>query len=1064
MKLPFTRKMLIDWAGADVVRDAERSLESGNVLKAEFDAPYIRGSVLASNRELVTALKILKGGLVQNECPCYTNKERGLICTHVIAVALMLIKRATDPLREAKYLAEMRQAERLANIDEDDYIQRVSPDTPGATPAAFRVTLASDWAETLPRGSVAVTCDLVIRRKVVPVDQVNTDTPFTFSKRDENLLFVMEDIAEGPVRHQMELKLADFVNVIRLHAGRPIHCANGKGYQVGETPMKMHLRMDLDRENGELILLAHTELPFLQPAEFPTYAVHGRQGWVHGGGHFWPLDSVLPGPYHAIYHEPIIVPRSDVMRFLRTELPSIQEHTVVESDLSLDLFTADPGTPSFRLLVSGSPASLSAVLYAVYDGLEFIADKPDARTGFALPDPDDLMRYEVRNRPREQMALQQLRPTGFAGVAGDDLTHIVSKREVMNFLGGHMPALRRLGWKIDIEGRVSSFLDDMDFIAPVAHIQPNEDAGWFDVSFDFEDMQGASISAVDIQRALRKGESFVEQNGRYLLIDGDAVDSMTGVFEDCGGMGTDRPGCFRVSDLYAPFVQSSLDALDGIDVESEPEWRKQATKANRNSKMEPVPLEPPLDGILRPYQKTGVSWMRFMEENGFGALLADEMGLGKTLQTLTWLQLNRTEPTSDGRPALVVCPTSLVGNWAAEARKFTPHLSVLEISGKDRHDLWDELGDADLAITSYALLRRDLDYYGDHEFAALILDEAQHIKNRATQNAIAAKRLRARQRIVLTGTPMENSVSDLWSIMDFLNPGYLGAHDVFKHLYEQPIARGGLEAETAQKRLRRKLRPFLMRRLKTDVAKDLPPKIERVSTCQLSPDQSAVYKELLESSRRKIASMVKKKGFNQSRMEILTLLMRLRQTCCHLDLLKLDGVKPSQPSSKLAQCFELLDEALDGSHRVLIFSQFVSMLHIIQDQLKERGIEHCYLDGSTKERMQEVQKFNTNRDIPIFLISLKAGGTGLNLTGADMVIHFDPWWNPAVENQATDRAHRIGQKRTVYSVKLITEDTVEEKVLALQKKKRAIIDATVESDEAAMKSMSWEDIESIFDM
>jgi SNF2 family DNA or RNA helicase len=210
--------------------------------------------------------------------------------------------------------------------------------------------------------------------------------------------------------------------------------------------------------------------------------------------------------------------------------------------------------------------------------------------------------------------------------------------------------------------------------------------------------------------------------------------------------------------------------------------------------------------------------------------------------------------------------------------------------------------------------------------------------------------------------------------------------------------------------------------------------------------------------------MVKKKGFNQSRMEILTLLMRLRQTCCHLDLLKLDGVKPAQPSAKLDQCFELLDEALDGGHRVLIFSQFVSMLHIIQDELKERGIEHCYLDGSTKERMQEVQKFNTNRAIPIFLISLKAGGTGLNLTGADMVIHFDPWWNPAVENQATDRAHRIGQKRTVYSVKLITEDTVEEKVLALQKKKRAIIDATVESDEQAMKSMSWEDIESIFEM
>jgi superfamily II DNA or RNA helicase len=1056
--------MLIDWAGADVVRDAERSLESGNVLKADFDPPYIRGSVLASNRELTTSLKILTGGLAQNECPCYTNKERGLICTHIIAVALMLIKRATDPLREAKYLAEKRQAERLASIDEGDYIQRVGEDTPGAVPARFVVTLAKDWTDALPHGSVSLTCDLVIRRKIHPVDDVSTELPLTFSKQDENLLFVMEDIAEGPARHAMELKLPDLVNVIRLHAGRRLPCATGKAVQVGETPMAMHLRMDLDRENGELILMTHTELPFVAPGEHPVYAVSGREGWVYGGGHLWPLDEVLPGPYHPIYHEPIVVPRPDVMRFLKIELPAIREHTVVESDLSLDLFSIDPATPAFRLLVRGSPASLSAVLYAVYGDLELVANKQDARSGFALPDPADLMRYEVRNTRREQLALEQLRSTGLAGQCGDDLTSIVGKREVMNFLGGHLAALRRLGWKVDMEGRVTSFLDDMDFIAPVAHIQPDEEAGWFDVSFDFEDMDGASISAADIQRALRKGESFLERNGRTLLIDGDAVDAMTGVFEDCAGTATDQPGCFRVGNVYAPFVQSSLDALDGVDIEADQAWRQQASKANRQANMEPVPIEPPLDGILRPYQKSGVSWIRFMEANGFGALLADEMGLGKTLQTLTWLQLERSDPEANGKPALVVCPTSLVHNWAAEAKKFTPDMKILIISGKDRHDLWDQLADTDLAITSYALLRRDQEHYDSQEFAALILDEAQHIKNRATQNAIAAKQLRARQRLVLTGTPMENSVSDLWSIMDFLIPGYMGKHDSFKHLYEQPIARGGREAEAAQSRLRRKLQPFLLRRLKVDVAKDLPPKIERISTCQLSPDQSAVYKELLEASRRKISSMVSKKGFNKSRMEILTLLMRLRQTCCHLDLLKLDNLKAKQPSSKMEQCFELLDEALDGGHRVLIFSQFVTMLHILRDELESRGIAYCYLDGSTKDRMAVVHRFNTDQAVPIFLISLKAGGTGLNLTGADMVIHFDPWWNPAVENQATDRAHRIGQKRTVYSVKLITEDTVEEKVLALQKKKRAIIDATVESDEQAMKSMSWGDIESIFDL
>ncbi|NQU38542.1 MAG: SNF2 helicase associated domain-containing protein [Lentisphaerae bacterium] len=1056
--------MLIDWAGAEVVRDAESSLESGNVLSAEFDPPYIRGSVLANNRELTTSLKLLASGMVQSDCPCYTNQERGLICTHVIALALMLIKRATDPLREAKYLAEKRQAERLAGINESDYIQRVSTDTPGAIPADLRVTLAADWQTTLPSGTVTVLCELVVHRKRTPIDAVKTDTPFSFSKTDENLLFVLEDIAEGPARHELELRLPDLTNILRLHAGRIMPCDDGTEIQVGETPMQCFLRMDLDRENGEVILMTHTELPFVQPGEFPLYIVAGREAWVYGGQHLWPLASVLPGPYHAIYREPIIVPRSDVMRFLKQELPAIQEHTSVESDISIDLFSVDPAAPAFRLLVRGSPASLSAVLYAIYDDIELVANKPDARSGFALPDPNDLMRYEVRNFRREQIALEQLRTTGFVGECGDDLTSIVSKREVMNFLGSQLPALRRLGWRVDMEGRVTSFLDELDFVAPVAHIQPDENAGWFDVSFDFEDMQGASVSAAEIQLALRKGESFVERNGRTLLIDSDAVESMTGVFEDCSGRATDQPGHFRVSDVYAPFVQSSLDALDGVDIEAESTWRQRSSKANRTTTMEPVTIAPPLDGILRPYQKSGVAWIRFMETNGFGALLADEMGLGKTLQTLTWLQLDRTDPEARHKPTLVVCPTSLVGNWAAEARKFTPHLKVLLISGKDRHELWDQLATTDIAVTSYALLRRDLEHYRDREFSALILDEAQHIKNRATRNAIAAKQIRARNRLVLTGTPMENSVSDLWSIMDFLMPGYMGEHDVFRHFYEQPIARGGREAEAAQTKLRRKLQPFLLRRLKVDVAKDLPKKIERISTCQLSPDQLTVYKELLDASRRKITSMVSKKGFNQSRMEILTLLMRLRQTCCHLDLLKLDGLKAKRPSSKMDQCFELLDEAIDGGHRVLIFSQFVSMLHILRNELEHRRIEHCYLDGSTKDRMAVVHRFNTDRNVPIFLISLKAGGTGLNLTGADMVIHFDPWWNPAVENQATDRAHRIGQLRTVYSVKLITEDTVEEKVLAMQQKKRAIIDATVESDEQAMKSMSWEDIESIFDL
>ena len=1065
MKLPFTRKALVDWAGADTVRQAEAMIEGGDVLKAELADHEIHGSVIVSGREMQTGLRMITPSLVECLCPCYTSRERGMICAHGIAVACLLIKRATDPLRDAKYKAEQRRGQRLATLDESAYIRRVTPDTSGATPARFRVVLAADWQQTLPRGSVNLRCEAVVRDHTVPVDELPTDVDFTFSKPDENLLFVVEDIAEGPAPAGLRVTLADFVNIISLHRGRTLPCDGADAVTVSDTRLTSYLHMDLDRETGELILFVHTELPFTGPGELPLYAVAGREGWVYGGGHFWPLEPILPAPYHAIYLDAITVPRADVLRFMRTELPLLRKCTRVESDLSLDLFSIDPARPRFRLLVRGSPASLSAVLYACYGDLELVANKPHAGAAFALPDPEDILRYEVRNLQREQDALVELRETGFAGERGDDLTPIISKRSVMNFFGGQLPALRRRGWRVDIEGSVGGLLEGLDFVTPVVHIAPEEGAGWFDVAFDYEDTSGASISASDIQLAMRKGESFMEHNGRTFLIDAAAVDAMADVFADCAGNGSDTAGGhFRVDNVYASFVKSSLDALDGVDVETVPAWRQEAERANRTYALEPVPLAPPLDKILRPYQKEGVNWLRYLERNGFGGLLADEMGLGKTLQALAWLQLERSRPDAKGKPALVVCPTSLVENWREEAERFAPGLRVLVLSGSERHEHFDELPQADMAITSYALLRRDVERYADVRFAAMILDEAQHIKNRATQNAVAAKSVTAHHRLVLTGTPMENSVSDLWSIMDFLMPSYLGRHDAFKANYEQLIGRGGPGSEPAQARLRLKLQPFLLRRLKRDVAKDLPPKIERISTCRLSPDQSVVYRELLDQSRRKVNAMVSKRGFGQSRMEILTLLMRLRQVCCHVDLLKLPGLDAKHPSSKMEQCFELLDGAFDGNHRVLVFSQFVGMLHILRDELKARGLDYCYLDGSTKDRMPIVHRFNTDRSIPVFLISLKAGGTGLNLTGADMVVHYDPWWNPAVEAQATDRAYRIGQKRTVYSVKLITADTVEEKVLAMQRRKKAVIDAMVESDEQVAGSLTWEDVQELLEL
>ena len=407
------------------------------------------------------------------------------------------------------------------------------------------------------------------------------------------------------------------------------------------------------------------------------------------------------------------------------------------------------------------------------------------------------------------------------------------------------------------------------------------------------------------------------------------------------------------------------------------------------------------------------------------------------------------EESETGRlPSLIVCPTSLVRNWEAEAKKFTPWLKVLVVSGPDRADSFGLIDSSDVVVTSYALLQRDFeDAYLGHKFSAVVLDEAQHIKNRQTKNAKSVKLLDAERRLVLTGTPVENSVADVWSIFDFLMPDYLGDYETFKANFEEPIADGGAAGEEAQARLKRKLHPFIMRRLKKTVAKDLPDKIVKVSYCPMSEDSQREYNEALAKTRRQAGDAIREKGFAKSKFEILAMLMKLRQIASR---------------AKLEAFLEQLESAIEGGHKILVFSQFVKMLGTIAEELKERGVPFCYLDGSTKDRLGECNRFNRSPDIPVFLISLMAGGTGLNLTGADMVMHYDPWWNPAVEDQATDRAHRIGQKKTVYVMKMIASGSIEEKVLALQRRKQAVISATVSTtDEAVMERLTADDLASL---
>ena len=706
-------------------------------------------------------------------------------------------------------------------------------------------------------------------------------------------------------------------------------------------------------------------------------------------------------------------------------------------------FIPVPMPPKFSAYLLGSRRSLSIEVDAIYGEIVLPACSPQEERVVWLEDPDDPLVRRVRSMKSEKKAVEFVESLGFTrGYSEGDLRlYLTDPQGVLNFLGAGLPALRRQGWRVDLSPALMELTDSMPSVVPVVRVRDASN-GAFDVTYLFDAM-GEEVSPVEIQAALNRGDGYILKDGRVTLLDTTAIETMHDVFRDCAGAGSaTRDGWFRVAAVHAPYVKASLEMLDAVDLDdtAAPHWRESAAQRNRDrtARFEPVALGP-LDGILRPYQKQGVYWMRFLEEAGLCGLLADEMGLGKTLQTLTWLSLPRVAASGGAQlPALIVCPTSLVRNWEAEAKKFTPWMEPLVLSGPQRARDFARIPQARLVITSYALLQRDFDAaYLGREFSVVVLDEAQHIKNRQTRNARAAKELRTRQRLVLTGTPIENSVADVWSIFDFLMPGYLADYEPFRVAYEDPIAAGGSAGDLAQAKLKRKLHPFILRRLKKTVAKDLPDKLVKVAYCALPDDVRSEYQAVREKGRRSA----------KTKFEMLALLMKLRQIASR---------------GKCEAFFDQLDEAIRGGHRVLVFSQFVKQLAVLRAELEKAGIPYCYLDGSTKDRLGECNRFNRSPDIPVFLISLMAGGTGLTLTGADMVIHYDPWWNPAVEDQATDRAHRIGQTKKVYVVKLIASDTIEEKVLALQRRKQAIIAATVSTtDTAIVEKLSLEDLEEL---
>ena len=563
-----------------------------------------------------------------------------------------------------------------------------------------------------------------------------------------------------------------------------------------------------------------------------------------------------------------------------------------------------------------------------------------------------------------------------------------------------------------------------------------------------------------------KKKYFRLNDGSFINLETSSIHSLVKIHETFSVSENEiSSGKIRVPKYRVLALENILKEDESINYIKDSKF-KDIVREVSNSQYEEYIVPNNLNVNLREYQKTGFNWLKTLDKFNFGGILADDMGLGKTLQIISLLldEKNKNEGNNENKSvSIVVCPTSLYLNWENEIYKYAPDLKVLIVSGtqKEREKKIKNIKNYDVVITSYDLLKRDIEKYKDFNFRFTIADEAQYIKNNNTKNAVALKKLNASTRFALTGTPIENSVSELWSIFDYIMPGFLYNYSKFKEIYEAPIIKDG--NTSVQEKLKNVISPFILRRTKKDVLKELPEKTEIVMYNEMNGEQLKLYKAYLADTKLKISQEIEENSFEKNKIKILALITRLRQICSHPTLFVNDF---EGESSKLNQCIELIEEGIDSGHKILLFSGFTSMFDIIIKKLEERNIKYYILTGKTdvNSRAKMVEQFNQNGDVKVFLISLKAGGTGLNLIGADMVIHYDPWWNLAVQNQATDRVYRIGQKNNVQVYKLITKDTIEEKILQLQEKKKELLDNIISNKETFINKLSKEEIMKLFEI
>ncbi|MHB0939260.1 MAG: DEAD/DEAH box helicase [Armatimonadota bacterium] len=783
----------------------------------------------------------------------------------------------------------------------------------------------------------------------------------------------------------------------------------------------------------------------LAPGE--TMVLGRKSGWVLNDASIFRIAGTA-GLLQAFLRYPeIIIPFDEMEEFSGKYLTALADQVMLAGEFAT---SGDVRAEPVRRL------------YLREDGGEFVAE---LRFGYAeyeltyasyLPETS-LVRHDnggstlirVHRNPQTEMeAWKSL--SGFGLKRGEASGSFVLRKSVttVDFLLHQVPKLAEAGFEVYGEEALTSARVNRS--RPTISFAVSSGIDWFDVQavVHFGELE---VSLQELRRALHRRERYVKLADGTI---GALPEDWLARYRRLLDLGEPSGEKLRLSAAQITAIDALLDGADAARVDEKYEERRR--RLHHFDSIEH--RDPPrgLTGEMRSYQQAGYEWLHFLHDYGFGGCLADDMGTGKTIQALALLQSLRESghaTTAD----LVVVPRSLIFNWQREAERFAPGLRVLTHADADRDQTLQSFAGADVVLTTYGILLRDIEQFRQYAFHYVILDESQAIKNPVSQTGRAVRLLCGDHRLVLTGTPVENNATELWSQFAFLNPGLLGSLEYFRQEFATPIEKGGnAEAATA---LRRLVFPFILRRTKEQVASELPPRTERTVYCEMEPPQHALYEKTRDRYRAQLLGLIDDAGMDNARMKILEGLLRLRQICNHPRLVDggFDGT-----SAKFDELLDLLETLRAEGHKALVFSQFTRMLKIVRESLDARGIPYEYLDGQTKDRQARVDAFQENPDTPFFLISLKAGGVGLNLTAADYVIHIDPWWNPAVEMQASDRAHRIGQEKPVFIYKLIMKDSVEEKILLLQERKRELVRQLISTDGGLFKSLTRDDVAELF--